>query len=157
MRFRESRGPWGTLRARATGGPEGSWRTWTPNPRAPPLPDFTELCYGDSGAPTHMACDGKGLRARDSDPNHFPRKLPFPFQQWSKNLLLLVPSNNRDEFGEGASTTHGNEKNRRQKDGVRQILPVRRRDGGEAGINYKCYKTTTRWYFSGYDFPPKNN
>ena len=36
-------------------------------------------------------------------------------------------------------------------------MPVRRRDGGEAGINYKCYKTTTRWYFSGYDFPPKNN
>ena len=36
-------------------------------------------------------------------------------------------------------------------------MPVGRRDGGEAGINYKCYKTTTRWYFSGYDFPPKNN
>ena len=25
------------------------------DPRAPPLPDFTELCYGDSGAPTHTA------------------------------------------------------------------------------------------------------
>ena len=36
-------------------------------------------------------------------------------------------------------------------------MPVKRREGGKAGINYKCYKTTTHWYFSGYDFPPKNN